>query len=87
VLKVAEAGVKKIPLMELVEGWESKRFGRDKAIYVHVGSGVKFDVVIENGKFLVRSNTPGQKEVVLDTEEELKRFLFKMMCLIDNYSI
>ena len=82
-----ELEIKRIPMMDLIEGWESKRLGRDKAVFFHVGSGVKFNVSIENGNFVVKSNTVNEKEVNLEDESELKKFLFKMMCLIDNYTI
>ena len=103
---MTETEVKKIPMMDLVEGWESRRIGRDKAVFFHVGSGVKFNVNIINGSYLVTPKSPENngtasinknsvdwfrkqeiKEMHLENEFELKKFLFKMMCLIDNYSI
>ena len=82
-----EVELKKIPSIDLIEGWESRRSGRDKAVFMHVGSGVKFNVFLEDGKYTVKSSTSTEKEVSLEDETELKKFLFKMMCLIDNYSI
>ena len=82
-----ETRLKKIPLFDLVEGWKTQRRGRDKAVYQHPNSGIKFDVWIENGFFHVRSNTTENKVVRLKNEIELKKFLFKIMCMIDNYTI
>lgn len=84
---MTDVGIKHIPLMDLVEGWDSKRLDRNRAVFLHVGSGVKFHISIENGKYVVRSDTMQEKEVNLEDETELKKFLFKMMCVIDNYSI
>lgn len=79
--------LKRVPNLDLVKGWKSQRIDRDGSLITHKESGIKFNIWIdrEEDKFLIQSNTSDNKVIKVNTEKELEQFLFKMMCLVDNY--
>ena len=79
--------LKRVPNLDLVRGWKSKRVNRDSSLIIHKESGIKFKIWIDREEdiFLVQPNTSDDKVIKLNTEKELEQFLFKMMCLVDNY--
>jgi len=82
----SDVELKVIPDLNLVEGWQFRRKGRDRAELCHM-SGIKFNIALSDGAYVVTSNTYKDKVVKLATADELNRFLFKMMCLIDDYKV
>lgn len=84
---IEETILKRVPNLDVVEGWRSKRMNRDTSILIHKGSGIKFKIWIDRNvnKFFVQSNTSDDKVITLTDEIDLERFLFKMMCLVDTY--
>jgi hypothetical protein len=79
--------LKRVPNLDLVKGWKSQRINRDSSLIIHKESGIKFNIWIdrEEEKFLIQSNTSDNKVIKVNSEKELEQFLFKMMCLVDNY--
>lgn len=84
---IEETILKRVPNLDVVEGWKSKRMNRDTSILIHKESGIKFKIWIDRevNRFFVQSNTSDNKVIKLTNEIDLERFLFKMMCLVDTY--